>query len=92
MSYVNVVRLTELPLNNHTMESEYSASGATADQFEPGVLTITAVETGAVLDTFQPHQWKRATVYNDRDYPEFTFQNDRAWQGHVESRERRRSA
>lgn len=69
---------------------ETTIARATADQFEPHVLTITAVEDDSVIETLQPDQWIECAVYHEGDdYPIFTFCNDRAWQGHVESRNRR---
>lgn len=70
------------------IELEWTSPCTTADQFEAGVLTITHVPDGDVIQTFQPDQWIRVTVYGADGYPNFSFRNDRAWLGRIESQQR----
>lgn len=91
----NVVVCRVTPLGDgRRMFNDWSTPNATADEFQPGVLTITSVADGKVIETFQPHRWRSASVIGSDGYPDFTIQNkhldaDQAWQGHVESRDRR---
>lgn len=73
---VRVVQIVPLPLSGRTMESEWTSPNATADIFDPGVLTVTSTLDGSIIQTFQPRSWKAVTVYDADGYPDFSFQND----------------
>lgn len=70
---------------------------ATADVFESGVLTVSWLDPESQqygpARVFPSDQWQECNVLADDGHPAFGFTNNRAWQGHVESRDlRRRSA
>jgi hypothetical protein len=70
---------------------------ATADEFDAGTLTVSWVDAESAqygpARVFPPDQWQECRVFGSDGHPLFAFVNNRAWQGHVESRElRRRSA
>lgn len=95
---VTVTKVTPLPAQYTTMDSIASFPNATADLFEPDVLTISSLTDGEVIETFAPDRWRYAAVIGTGGHYAFSFQNkrlqasDAAALGHVESRERRRSA
>lgn len=45
----------------------------TADEFERGVLTVTALDDGRVVRIFTGDTWREATIYDRRGYPEALF-------------------
>jgi len=58
-----------------------SFSGATADLFEPDVLTVTSLDPDALLKPWQVFHglaWIEATVYDAGGNVAFAFQNQRA--------------
>lgn len=44
-----------------------------ADVFTPGVLTVTAHDDGAVMREFPAGTWERATAYDERGWPVYSF-------------------
>jgi len=48
---------------------------ATADIFEAGVLTVTAIDTGDVLATVRPDEWLHVIVRGPDGYADFSFDN-----------------
>lgn len=69
---------------------------ATADEFESGVLTVQWLDPENAqygpAKVYQPDQWRECDVLGVDGHPDFSFINNRAWQGHVASRTMRRSA
>lgn len=89
MSAVLVRRRVALPGDDRVIVTDWSMSHATADAFDPGVLTISDDRTGEVYQTFQPDEWTRCSVYGEDGFEAFSFMNDTAWLSHVGSKVRR---
>jgi len=67
-----------LVLEDSVGETAWSSPGTTADIFvDSQELTITAAESGDLVQIFHPAQWLRCTVFDDDGYPLFSFTNGR---------------
>ena len=94
MTSVLVRKVTRLPETGAVHVTDWSMANATADEFDPGVLTITfepgvltiTGNDGTVLATFPPDGWESVRVFDRNGYEIFSFRNDPAWRSHVESR------
>lgn len=62
-----------------------------ADQFEPGVLTITDPTSGRVVDTYQPNRWLRAIVHGHAGYVQYVQENPFAQEAHRAALEQARA-
>ena len=85
MTSVLVRKVTRLQATGSVHVTDWSMPNATADEFDPGVLTITGND-GTVLATFPPDGWESVSVFDRNHYEIFSFRNDPAWRSHCESR------
>jgi hypothetical protein len=53
---------------------------AVADEFEPGILTVTWTDDERTARVFQPSQWVHAYVRDGNGFPLFAFSNVAAQQ------------
>ena len=85
---VLVRKVTRLQATGSVHVTDWSMANATADEFDPGVLTITGTDW-TVLATVQPDGWESVSVFDGSGHEIFSFRNDPAWRSHVESKVRR---
>lgn len=62
--YVRVTTMIPGPEGKLVPCGEATFPRCEADEFETGVLTITSIDDGYVMQDYQPGQWKEAVAYD----------------------------